>query len=242
MRAPERETELTKLKNVRVFACDVTNAASIQAAAEDAIAAFGRIDALVNNAGYDAAGPLEGADETQIRRQIETNLTGTILVTKAFLPHFREQGGGVIVNLSSIAGRLAMPMQTLYHATKWGVEGFSESLQYELSPFHIRVRIIEPGLIRTDFYSRSLTRTDESAPEAYRAQAERFVSALTRAGERGSDPALVAETICRAASSQSARLRWRVGRGSGVLTLQKLIPGRLFRSLVSRAFLRHVDS
>ncbi len=234
MRQPELETQLGALEGVRLFACDVTKAESIAQAVSAAIAAFGRIDALVNNAGYDAVGPLEGASEEQICRQIETNLTGTILMTKALLPHFRENGGGSIINLSSVAGRLSMPMQTLYHATKWGVEGFSESLQYELKPFGIRVRIIEPGLIQTDFYNRSITRTDQTAPAAYQAIASRMIKTLVLAGQNGSSPAVVAAAIYRAAESKSARLRYRVGKGSGVLLLQALIPGRLFRALVSR--------
>ena len=234
MRHHERETELSSLPNVRLFACDITEFDSIAQAVSAAIATFGRIDALVNNAGYDAVGPLEGASEEQIRRQIETNLTGTILVTKAALPHFRESGGGALINISSVAGRLTMPLQSLYHATKWGVEGFSESLQYELRPFGIHVRIIEPGLIKTDFYNRSITRMDTTAPEPYRAHAGRLIKTLVLAGQYGSDPAGVAETVFQAATDKGARLRYSVGKGSGVLWLQKLIPERLFRAVVAR--------
>ena len=238
MRHPERETELGELPNVRLFRCDVTDFASIEQAVADAISAFGRIDALVNNAGYDAVGPLEGASEGQIRSQIETNLIGTILVTKAILPHFRESGGGTLINLSSVAGRMSMPLQSLYHATKWGVEGFSESLQYELKPFGIRVRLIEPGLIKTDFYNRSITRMDTSAPEPYRAFAGRLIKTLVLYGQYGSDPAGVAEAILRAANDRGMRLRYPVGKGSGVLYLVRLLPGRLFRALVSRFSIR----
>lgn len=232
MRQPEQETQLGTLPNVRLFACDVTNSESIAAAVSGAVAAFGGIDALINNAGYDAVGPLEGASDEQIRRQIDTNLTGTILVTRAVLPHLRESKGALI-NLSSVAGRLTMPLQSLYHATKWGVEGFSESLQYELTSFGVRVRIIEPGLIKTDFYERSITRMVETAPEVYRAHAGRLVKSLVLAGQYGSDAAIVAETIYRAAEDKGKRLRYRVGKGSGVLILQKLIPARLFRAMVS---------
>ena len=234
MRHPEREAELSGLSNVSLFSCDVTEYASIERAAAEAIERFGRIDTLVNNAGYDAAGPLEGATEEQVRRQIETNLTGTILVTKAIIPHLRRVGGGTIVNISSVAGRLAMPLQSLYHATKWGVEGFSESLQYELRPFGIRVCIIEPGLIDTSFYDRSMTRTDATAPEEYRASAGRTLDSLMRMGSYGSDPNCVAEAVFRAASGRGARLRYRVGKGSGVLVLQGLLPNRVFRALISR--------
>lgn len=234
MRHPERESELSRLPNVSIFSCDVTDYTSITRAVAEAIERFGRIDVLVNNAGYDAAGPLEGATEEQVRRQVETNLTGTILMAKALVPCFRKAGGGTIINISSVAGRLAMPLQSLYHATKWGVEGFSESLQYELAPFGIHVRIIEPGLIDTDFYERSMTRTDAAAPEEYRASAGRALDLLRNMGVRGSNPDCVAETVFQAANSRGARLRYRVGKGSGVLVLQKLIPSRLFRALIAR--------
>lgn len=238
MRHPERETELGDLPNVSLFRCDVTDFESIEQAVKDAIAKFGRIDALVNNAGYDAVGPLEGASEGQIRSQIETNLIGTILVTKAILPHFRTNSGGTLINLSSVAGRMSMPLQSLYHATKWGVEGFSESLQYELKPFGIRVRLIEPGIIKTDFYNRSITRMDTTAPEPYRAFAGRLIKTLVLYGQYGSDPAGVAEAILRAANDRGMRLRYPVGKGSGVLWLVRLVPSRLFRALVSRFSIR----
>ncbi len=238
MRHPERETELSGLPNVRLFACDVTDFESIERAVFEAIAAFGRIDVLVNNAGYDAVGPLEGASEGQIRSQIETNLVGTILVTKAMLPHLRENGGGTVINLSSVAGRLTMPLQSLYHASKWGIEGFSESLQYELKPFGIHVRIIEPGVIKTDFYNRSITRMDTTAPAPYRAFAGRLIKTLVLYGQYGSDPAGVANTILRAANDKNARLRYTVGKGSGVLWLIRLLPSRLIRALVSRFSIR----
>jgi NAD(P)-dependent dehydrogenase (short-subunit alcohol dehydrogenase family) len=151
MRDPNAEKELTMLNNVKVIRCDVTDADSIDSAVIGGIEAFGNIDVLVNNAGYYAIGPLENASDEQVLRQIDTNLTGSILVTKRLIPHFREKRSGVIMNVSSIAGLVSIPMQSLYHATKWGLEGFSESLHYELRQFNIRVKIIEPGVIKTDF-------------------------------------------------------------------------------------------
>ncbi|MEN6562375.1 MAG: SDR family oxidoreductase [Christensenella sp.] len=234
MRHPERETELPVLPNVRLFTCDVTDFQSIERAVQGAIGAFGQIHVLVNNAGYDAVGPLEGASEGQIRSQIETNLLGTVFVTRAMLPYFRENGGGTLINLSSVAGRLTMPLQSLYHASKWGVEGFSESLQFELKPFGIHVRLIEPGIIKTDFYNRSIMRMDVTAPEPYRAVAGRLIKTLVLYGQYGSDPAGVAQTIYRAATDRGARLRYAVGKGRGVLWLQKLVPGRLLRAVIAR--------
>ncbi|WP_313609948.1 SDR family NAD(P)-dependent oxidoreductase, partial [Rhizobium sp.] len=113
---------------------DVQDAVSITAAVVAGLAAFGRIDALVNNAGYGAYGPLETTPLKSIRRQYEVNVLGLMATTKALLPHFRANRSGTIVNISSMGGRIAFPTGTLYHGTKFAVEGFSEALQYELAP------------------------------------------------------------------------------------------------------------
>ncbi len=232
MRKPELETELTGMEHVLVTCCDVTEPGTIRKAISETIDTFGGFDVLVNNAGYDSAGALEAAEEEQIRRQLDTNLLGTILTTKEALPHFRAQKCGVIVNLSSVAGRLTLPLHTLYHATKWGVEGFSESLQYELWPFGIRVKLIEPGAIQTDFYSRSMTvMEDETLPD-YQAMTKTVLDNLVRAGENGSSPELVAKCIYRAANSKSRKLRYTVGKGSAIVALRPLIPMGLYRRVV----------
>ncbi|MCL2819140.1 MAG: SDR family oxidoreductase, partial [Actinomycetia bacterium] len=137
MRDPRSEEELGQLDKVLVTRCDVTDPDSIRTAIDDGLSAFGSIDVLVNNAGYYLLGPLEAMTYEQIRRQIDTNLVGVILVTMAMVPHFRERRAGTIINLSSIAGVVSIPLQSLYHATKFGVEGFSEALRYELRPFGI---------------------------------------------------------------------------------------------------------
>ncbi|MCL2318378.1 MAG: SDR family oxidoreductase, partial [Methanomassiliicoccaceae archaeon] len=152
MRDPNAEEELHTLENVKVVKCDVTDLDSISSAVKEGIAAFGKIDVLVNNAGYYAIGPFEAATHEQIEKQFDTNLLGVINMTKEVLPYLREQRSGTIVNVSSIAGMVTFPLHSLYNSTKWGVEGFSEALRYELRPFNIRVKIIEPGVIKTDFY------------------------------------------------------------------------------------------
>lgn len=232
MRHPEAETELTQLPNVRVLRCDVTNVASINAAIETGVQAFGTIDVLVNNAGYYTLGPLEAATHEQIHRQIETNLLGVIEVTKAMLPHFRRQRSGTIINVSSIAGIVSIPLQSLYHATKWGVEGFSESLQYELRPFNIRVKIIEPGVIKTDFYGRSMTKLETESLQDYATYAQRVMRNILQSGAHGSSPAGVAKTIFRAATDNSSRLRYPTGKTKEIIYLRALVPVRLFMALI----------
>ena len=155
MRSPEKETELNLLSNVLVCHLDVVDSDSIKKAIEAGIMKFGKIDVLVNNAGFAVGGPFETATEEQIRKQFETNVFGLMNCTRAILPHFRNNKSGMVINVASMGGRISFPYFSLYHATKWAVDGYSESLQYELQNFGIRVKIIEPGAIKTDFYSRS---------------------------------------------------------------------------------------
>jgi NAD(P)-dependent dehydrogenase (short-subunit alcohol dehydrogenase family) len=234
MRKPEAEIELQKLDNVFVTRCDVTDPDSIRNAISEGIRNFGRIDALVNNAGFYTIGVVEAATDEQIRRQLDTNLLGLIRTTKEILPHFRKQKSGAIINLSSIAGRTVVPLQSLYHASKWGVEGFSESLQYELRPFNILVKIIEPGVIKTDFYGRSMTVINEETSDDYKSYADRVVSNLVRNGENGSDPQEVADVIFRAANSKSRKLRYPVGRSKNLVTISRIIPAWMFHSMVDQ--------
>src|SRR5262249_25648147 len=153
---PERAGDLFKLPNVACLRLDVTDTETITQAVKDAVARFGSIDVLVNNAGYGLVGPFEASTKENIERQFNTNLFGLMETTRAILPHFREKRNGVLINVASMGGRITFPLYSLYHATKWAVEGYSESLQHELLPFNIRVKIIEPGPIKTDFYDRSM--------------------------------------------------------------------------------------
>jgi NAD(P)-dependent dehydrogenase (short-subunit alcohol dehydrogenase family) len=141
--------------SARTFALDVTQPEQIESVAKDAIAAFGRVDVLVNNAGYGIAGGIEEATEGEFLPVIETNVLGVIRVTRAFLPQFRKQRSGHILMLSSIAGLVGQQGWGYYNTSKFAVEGFSESLAQEMAPLGIKVTIIEPGPFRTDFLGRS---------------------------------------------------------------------------------------
>ncbi len=232
MRKPELEKELNTLSNVEVIQCDVTNIESIKGAIEKAIHQFGCIDVLVNNAGYYTVGALEGATSKQIERQLDTNLLGLIETTKAVLPYFRERRNGVIINLSSIAGIVSIPLQSLYHATKFAVEGFSESLQYELEPLNIKVKLIEPGTIKTEFCGRSMTLTHNEEIIDYHEYSNRVVHNLIKNGNNGSPPEGVAKTIYKAATDHSKKLRYATGKMKGMIMLKKLLPLRLYQKLV----------
>jgi len=231
MRNPSVERELNLLSNVEVVKCDVTDLKSMKQAIDQGIKRFGKIDVLVNNAGYYAVGALESATTEQIKRQLDTNLLGLIEMTKAILPHFRQNRSGIIINLSSIAGVLSIPLQCLYHATKYGVEGFSESLQYELEPFHIQVKLIEPGTINTEFCGRSMTRLEDNSKE-YRNYTDKMIQSLIKNGNSGSHPDGVARTIYKAVTDGRNKMRYPTGKMSWMIWLRKLLPVRLYQTLV----------
>ena len=150
--------------------------------------AFGHIDALINNAGYGLFGPFETADDADIEKQFATNLFGLFDVTRAVLPAMREQKSGVIVNVSSIGGLTTFPMNSLYHATKFAVVGFSESLNFELAPFNIRVKVVAPGGVSTDFAGRSLVTTFKDNNHPYAEAVGKTVAAFARNRARYSTP------------------------------------------------------
>lgn len=211
MRDPAAGLDLAALDNVLVTRLDVTDADSIASAVDEGIARFGKIDVLLNNAGYGAYGPLEAFSTDRIRRQFETNVIGLLEVTKAVLPHMRANRAGTIVNISSIGGQITFPLGTLYHGTKFAVEGLSEALHYELEPFGIRLRIVEPGMIRTDFGGRSFDfAMDESAAD-YAPTAAAMGRLFGKLAANPSAPEVVAGVIWIAANDTSNRLRFRAG-------------------------------
>ncbi|MGH6894728.1 MAG: SDR family oxidoreductase [Dongiaceae bacterium] len=134
-----------------IEALDVTDTASVRRVVDKAFAELGRIDVIANNAGYGLSGAAEEVSDEQIRHQIDTNVIGSIQVARAALPHLRAQGGGRILQLSSMGGQIAFPGLSLYHTTKWAVEGFFESVAQEIAAFNIQVTLVEPGSARTNF-------------------------------------------------------------------------------------------
>ncbi len=199
---------------VQAFALDVTDQASVDAAVAQALARFGRIDVLINNAGYGLFGPFETAAPEVIRRQFATNVEGVFGVTRAVLPGMRAQGGGVIINVASLTGLVAMPLYSVYAASKYAVVGFSESLSHELAPLGIRVKVFAPGAVNTDFSGRSLVRTFEGDGGPYAASIAKAQAAF--AGNRGdggaaSSPEALAQALFGAATDGSAQVRYVVG-------------------------------
>lgn len=239
MRSPVQETELNQLDRVLCLPLDVTKVETIHAAIDLALAHFGTIDAIVNNAGYALIGAFEACEIADIRQQFETNVFGLMEVTRAILPHFRLRQQGVIVNVTSIAGHLAFPLYSPYHATKWAVEGFSESLQYELRQFNIKVKIIEPGPIKTDFYGRSLAVAKQAGLSAYDDYVQQILPKMDRAGAQGSPPEVTAQAIYRATTDGTWKLRYPAGgNASFILALRKLLPDALLTGAIRRGMER----
>jgi NAD(P)-dependent dehydrogenase (short-subunit alcohol dehydrogenase family) len=236
MRSPEKGTDLQQLDRCVVLPLDVTDVGSIEGAIASGIQQFGSIDGVVNNAGYALMGAFEPCEPAQIEKQFATNVFGLMAVTRALLPHFRQKRSGTIINVASVGGRITFPAYTLYHSTKWAVEGFSESLQYELAPFNIRVKIVEPGPIKTDFYDRSPDFGQGQGKEAYQSFLDRVMPQMDKAGREGSPPEAVAEVIFKAATDSSKRLRYPAGSIAGqLLLLRKILPDSFFFGFVRQA-------
>jgi NADP-dependent 3-hydroxy acid dehydrogenase YdfG len=237
MRNPEKAEDLQRIIDVECFRLDVTDVESIRTAINGALDKFGRIDAVVNNAGYGLVGPFESASIEQIEKQYQTNVFGLMNVCREILPHFREQKRGMLVNVASVGGRVTFPLYSLYHGTKWAVEGFSESLQHELRPFNIRVKIIEPGPIKTDFYERSMELTKKEGLNVYDKYVDKIFPGMQKSGENAPDGSLVAEVIYNAVTDGSWKMRYSANSRM-LLTLRRLLPDPVFFWIVRQAVSR----
>lgn len=238
MRTPEKESELKSAGSVLLARLDVTDGASIRTAIDSGIQRFGRIDALVNNAGYGLTGTFESMSMAQIRRQFDTNVFGLMEVTRQILPHFRANKGGTLINVASMGGRLTFPLYSVYHGTKWAVDGFSESLQFELRPLGIRVKIVEPGAIKTDFYDRSVEMAHDRALSEYNALVDKAIPRMNKAGAKAAPPAIVAKAIYRAATDGGWKLRYPVGADArGLLSMRRLLPDAAYQAMIRQALL-----
>jgi NAD(P)-dependent dehydrogenase (short-subunit alcohol dehydrogenase family) len=211
-RSPEHLAELVSRygENIRTVPLDVTNEAQAQAAFDAAITSFGGLDVLVNNAGYGSVCPVEDTSLADFRAQIETNLFGVIIMTKAVLPYFRERRAGHIIQVTSIAGRIGPAGRAPYAAAKFGVEGFSESLSREMGPLGVKVTIIEPGGFRTDFAGSS-TELSEGRPDYDSTVGASVRFQKTYNGNQPGDPAKAAAVLLHIASLAEPPLRLLLG-------------------------------
>ncbi|GLQ89762.1 SDR family oxidoreductase [Dyella flagellata] len=211
MRKPSDGTPLAALPKVTVLPLDVTDPASVDTAVAATLDRFGRIDVLVNNAGYGLFGPFETATDEQIRRQFATNVDGIFAVTRAVLPTMRRQGCGSIINVASLGGLITLPFLSLYNATKFAVVGFTESLSFELAPLGIRAKYVAPGGVATDFAGRSLARTFHDNEHAYSDSLSKVMTAMTIRRDNYSTAASIAEVIFTAATDGTNQVMYLAG-------------------------------
>lgn len=217
-----------------VTALDVTQPTSIAAAITAGIARFGGINAFVNNAGIGLFGALEAISEEVLRQVFETNTFGVMAANRAIIPHLRERGAGTIINVTSSAGIVPMPLVAAYTASKYAIEGFSESLAYELGMLGVRVKIVEPGLSpTTSFAANSGGRCENTIPAAYAAHADRYMQSMQAYPTAYTMAEDVAEAVFSAATDGTDKLRYPAGADSIMLA-------ELRRSLPERDFLARV--
>jgi len=220
--------------NVLSLPLDLTDDTSMAQAVVKVMDSFGRIDVLVNNAGYGVFGPLEGTAAEEIERQFQTNVIGAISMIRYVLPIMRAQKDGTIVNVSSIGGRTAAPFASLYHASKFALEGLSESLRYECSLHGIRVKLIEPAHFKTDFIRRSLRLVRH---EAYQTHLQNYMEWVELEDAKAPSPEPVANAILKAAEDRSAKLRYPV-KGGFVFFMARMMPDAMWRPLMEGGMTR----
>src|SRR5450755_3939537 len=239
-RRVEKMKDLADL-GIHAIELDVTDDASMVAFVDRVIAETGRIDVLVNNAGYGAFGALEDVPNDEGRRQFDVNVFGLARLTQLVLPHMRTQRSGRIINMSSMGGRIVEPLGSWYHATKFAVEGMSDALRLELKPFGIRVVLIEPGGMNTEWggiSADSLLAT--SAHTAYAAQATgvaRMLRSVDQKPKPSSSPDRIAKAVVRAAQARRPKTRYLLGPGAKPrVTLHRFVPDRAFDAILARVF------
>lgn len=220
--------------NIRMLKMDVTDRSSVESAVEVVIKEQAHIDVLINNAGMGIGGALELATEEEIRLQMNTNFLGCINVCNSVIPFMRSQGKGLIINTSSIGGVLGIPFQGFYSASKFAIEGYSESLSLELRPFNIKVCLLEPGDFATGFTDNRKISALTKTSDFYKEKFNRTLKIIEKEERNGGDPILVAKTLHRIIEAKRPNFRYKVG---GILQIvfakaKAFIPDRLYQSLL----------
>jgi NAD(P)-dependent dehydrogenase (short-subunit alcohol dehydrogenase family) len=247
MRTLEKSKNITQIASaeilpLQVVQLDVNDDVSVKDAIRNIDTEKGRIDVLVNNAGYGLFGSLEDLSIEEIKAQFETNFFGVIRVTQQVLPIMRKQkSGGTIVNVSSVGGRIGLPAVSAYHSTKFALEGLSESISYELEPFGIRVVIIEPGVIRTNIMNSSVLAKkalDPKSPYSSLMQkVENGFKSMLENTSISSQPEEVAKVILQAVTSENPQLRYTVGNdAANILRAKRTMSDAEFGDFIKQQF------
>ncbi|ANZ64975.1 short-chain dehydrogenase/reductase [Secundilactobacillus paracollinoides] len=239
--AARRVEKIAALGNagVKPLKLDVTSDASVQTAVSQIISEQGRIDVLINNAGYGSYGAVEDVSITEAQKQLDVNLLGVARLTQAVLPYMRKQHSGRIINTSSMGGRMTTYFGAWYHATKYALEAFSDALRMEVSNFGIDVSIIEPGGIKTDWGFIAADHLAESAKGgAYEQYAEKTAAGMRKqyGSNLMSNPKIIANTMSKAVNASRPRTRYLIGMGAKPLVfLHTVLPTRMFDWMMMRA-------
>jgi NAD(P)-dependent dehydrogenase (short-subunit alcohol dehydrogenase family) len=246
MEKSKKIMEMVNKENLplQIIKLDVNNEQSVKAAINQIVEEKNRIDVLVNNAGYGLFGALEDMTIEEIKAQFETNFFGAIRVIQNALPTMRKKnndGGGIIVNISSVGGRMSVPILSAYNSTKFALEGMSESLSYELEPFGIRVVIIEPGFIRTNIMNSSTLANGSSHNNSpYYSLTHKVVKHFNSmvTSTSSTHPQEVAKTILNAITTETPQLRYTVGNDAdSIIQAKKTMPDEDFENMIKKQFL-----
>lgn len=236
-RNPENEKDLTAFPNVELVALDVTNTENVESFFNHIKNKYGSLDVVVNNAGYGVDGAFEGMSDEVIEKQFNTNVFGLMRVTRAAIKLMRPIGVGKIIQISSMGGKITFPLYSIYHATKFAVEGFTESLHYELAQFNIQLKLVEPGPILTEFYGKNRHFIKPDFTNSYDVFISKFNAAAQKVMKDAEGPDVVADAIFTAANDSSAKMRYAVGKpGPLLLLLRKLLSDKLYFTLVKKAY------
>lgn len=222
-----KPTDFTSIK------MDVTDENSIRTGIDEIIEREGHIDVVVNNAGYGLAGPIEETTLEEAYRQLDVNFMAPLRVCRVVLPHMRKRRFGTIINISSLAGLFGIPFQGIYSASKFALEGLSESLRYEVTPFGIRVVLIEPGDVQTNITSNRQISSSATNGE-YAEQFRRVLEIIEREEQAGADPKRIARLVCKIINGNSRRFRYTSGQWSQQLSviLKRLAPYAFFERVI----------
>lgn len=226
-------SEVQELRGVHYLRADVTDDSRVRAAVETVISEQGRIDVLINNAGMGIGGPSEFLPMEDVRRQMDTNFLGLVRLTQAVLPYMRKAGGGTIIAFSSIGGRLGLPFQSYYSASKFAIEGFCEGLRMEVRSHGIRIVVIEPGDFRTGFTGKRAKVDSKEASEAYPSYS-RSISSAEHDELSGLTPKFLAEKMVKIVACKRPRCRYMIAtpvQKSSVL-LKKIMPDMAFSRMI----------
>src|SRR5262245_19596455 len=239
MRSPEKDTELTQLKNISVFKLDVTRLDQVRDATEKAIAAFGTIDVVVNNAGMGTYGALELAKEEDIDWQFAVNTRGPINIIRAFLSHFRHNGIGKFINVSSFMGlTTALPLGSFYNMSKFALEGLTEGLSYELKPLNIDLRLIEPGGSTENNFVSNIVWNSNPGMRVYDALTEKVRHRMATADDSMKDDTLdIVKIIAGLANRESNNFRTVIGKtGNSLMAMRNAVPIEEYLETIASQF------